>query len=87
MEVVGRTIDGRLAVAKIARLYFEHGIPLSVVFEGLKMDNMVPSWPHLVAELQENGLTSERISHLLHEHVFEAYGAEVRDHVLRRLGL
>jgi hypothetical protein len=36
-------------------------------------------------ELKQNGMTRERILHLLHEHLFESYGKEYRDEVIKRL--
>lgn len=85
MNQVGKTEDGRIVVNGIGKMYFETGLPLSVAFDGLKKCNLVPSIPHLIQELKDNGMKEERITHLLNEHLFESYGKEHRDLVISRL--
>lgn len=85
MKVIGKTIGGQDVVAGLAKLYFQDGLPLSVIFDTLKAMNKQPAWPMLYTELKDNGMTHERIMHLLNEHVFESYGKEYRDVVIQRL--
>lgn len=75
MEIVGKTSCSKLVVSGLGRMYFENGLPLSVIFDGLQRRNIVPSFRHLVSELEQNGMNRERIMHLLNEHVFESYGS------------
>lgn len=79
------TSNGRPVMAGLAKLYYQEGIPYNLVFEQLRNKDIVVSWIHLYKELQDNGLSHDRIIHLLNEHVFEAYGAEYRDVVIDRL--
>lgn len=69
----------------VGKIYFQDGLPLSIIFDQLIKNNMMPSWNHLYKELEENGMSKKRIYHLLHEHVFESYGKEFRDTILKRL--
>lgn len=85
MEIVGKTQCGKSVVSGLGKMYFENGLPLSVIFDGLQRRNLVPSFLHLVSELEENGMKRERIVHLLNEQVFESYGKEFRDVVMHRL--
>lgn len=85
MEIVGKTSCGKLVVSGLGKMYFENGLPLSVIFDGLQRLNLVPSFRHLVSELEGNGMNRERIMHLLNEHVFESYGIEFRDIIVKRL--
>ena len=85
MIVVGKTIYGNLVVAGLAKLYYQEGLPPSVIFDGCKKMNAIPSFPHFYQELKDNGMSHERIIHLLNEHVFETYGKEFRDHVITTL--
>lgn len=72
-------------VSGLGRMYFQDGIPLSVLFDILKGKNIQPSFKHLYKELEDNGMKHERIIHLLNENVFESYGKEYRDIVIERL--
>lgn len=85
MRFVGQTECGKLVVAGLGKLYFENGLPLSVLFDGLQRYQLIPSFNHLVSELEENGMKRERIIHLLNEQVFESYGKDFRDEVINRL--
>jgi hypothetical protein len=85
MNVVGKTQCGKLVVSGLGKLYFENGLPLSVLFDGLQRRDLVPSFRHLVTELEQNGMKRERIIHLLNEQIFESYGKEFRDEVIKRL--
>lgn len=85
MRIVGKTDDNQLVVADLGILYFQQGIPPSVIFDFLKVRGIVPSFQHFYDELKSNGMNSERIMHLLNEHVFEAYGKEYRDTIINRI--
>lgn len=85
MEQVGITTDGKMVMSGVAKLYFEQGLPLSIIFDQLIKNNMIPSWPRLYNDLRDNGMTHKRIIHLLHEQVFESYGKDFRDLVISRL--
>lgn len=85
MTTIGRTTDGKQVVSGLGRLYFESGLPLSIIFDLCQRCNRQPSWMHLYQELKGNGMKHNRIIHLLNEHVFESYGKEYRDHVMKLL--
>lgn len=85
MQIIGKTTDNKEVVKEIGRLYFQDGIPLSLIFEGLSNRGMMPSWMDLYVEMKENGMTHKRIIHLLHEQIFEHYGSSFRDVVIKRL--
>lgn len=85
MIQVGKTTEGKPVVSGVAKLYYETGLPLSIIFDRLQQKEIVPSWNHLVSELKENGMKHDRIIHLLNEHIFESYGKEYRDEILKRL--
>lgn len=85
MEQIGISTDGKEVVQGVGKLYFEQGTPLSIIFDKLQENNLLPSWNHLYQEMKDNGMTHKRIIHLLHEQVFESYGKEFRDVVVERL--
>lgn len=85
MNIVGKTQCGKPVVSGLGKMYFESGLPLSVLFDGLQKKNIIPSFRHLYTELVNNGMKRERIIHLLNEQVFESYGKEFRDHVISKL--
>lgn len=85
MNIVGKTTEGKNVISGLGKLYFQEGIPLSVMFDFCKSKGIQPSFKHLYQELEENGMNRERILHLLNENVFESYGKEYRDIVLQRL--
>lgn len=75
----------KTVVQGVGKLYFEQGTPLSIIFDKLQENNLLPSWNHLYQEMKDNGMTHSRVIHLLHEQVFESYGKEFRDVVIDRL--
>lgn len=83
--IVGLTEDKRIVLGGLGKLYFQEGIPLSVIFDNCQKWNFVPSFNHLYDDLKGNGMKHERIIHLLNEQLFESYGKEYRDEVLKRL--
>lgn len=85
MTVIGQTEDGNLSVKGLGKLYFQEGLPLSIMFDELKKRGYIPSWIHLYLELKNNGMTPERIEHLLSEQMVDTYGKQFRDIVIRRL--
>lgn len=85
MEQIGITKDGKAVIKGCAKLYFESGLPLIFIFDKLQENNCIPSWLHLYAELRGNGMSHDRVMHLLNEQVFEAYGKEFRDRVVATL--
>lgn len=85
MKIIGKTEDGKIAVAGIGAMYFETGLPLSFMFDRLKSENYIPSWIHLYHEFKNNGMSHKRIIDILHEQVMEVYGKEFRDVVIDRL--
>lgn len=85
MNIIGKTVDGWPVVSGLGELYFQDGIPLSVIFDDLKSKQIQPSFPSLYNEMKGNGMSHDRIIHLLNEHVFESYGKEYRDVVIERL--
>ena len=87
MKIIGKTTDGNYVVSGLAELYFRDGLPLSIIFDLIKEKNYQPSWIHVYQELKDNGMQHDRIMHLLNEHVFEIYGKEYRDEIIRRLDI
>lgn len=85
LKVIGITEDKKEVVSGIGHFYFQEGLPLSFIFDELQRENMIPSWLHLYRELVENGMTHNRIMHLLSEHIFESYGSEMRDRTIQIL--
>jgi hypothetical protein len=82
MYAVGVTTDGKVVLAGVAKLYFESGVPPSILFDEINKRNAMPSWVYFYKECKDNGMTHKRIIHLLHEHVVQTYGKEFRDTVI-----
>lgn len=71
----------------IAKWYYQDGIPFMILFTWMEQKNMVPCWITLYKDLKNNGMTHNRIMHLLNEHIVDSYGKKFRDEVLRVLNL
>lgn len=85
MNLIGKTTDGKPVISGLGKMYFQEGIPLSVLFDSCQSKGLQPSFEHLYDELKENGMKRDRIIHLLNENIFESYGKEYRDEVMKRL--
>lgn len=85
MKQVGFTKNGEMVVSGLAKLYFQEGIPLAIIFMHCIDKGIQPSFYHLYIELKESGMTHDRIRHLLNENIFEVYGKEYRDECLIRI--
>lgn len=84
-KIVGYTVEKKPVISGLAKFYFQDGLPLSIIFDRCIIEGFQPSFPHLYNELKENGMTHDRIIHLLNEHIFESYGKDYRDVVIDRL--
>lgn len=85
MKRVGITVDGKIVIGDIAKEYFQEGLPLGMIFDLLQGYNAIPHWPMLYDDMKQNGMTHDRIIHLLNEHIVDSYGKEFRDVVISRL--
>lgn len=85
MNQIGVTKNSIRIMEGVGQLYFQEGLPLSIIFDKLIANNMMPSWLHLYAEMKANGMSHKRIIHLLNENVFDSYGKHFRDTVISRL--
>lgn len=85
MHAVGKTIEGKTVIAGVAKMYFESGVPPSILFDEINKRNAIPSWLHFYKECKDNGMPHIRIIHLLNEHVCETYGKEFRNKVIDTL--
>jgi hypothetical protein len=87
MRSVGQTTDGRTVVAGLAEMYFQEGLPLSIIFDQCQEKRLQPAFILLYNELSGNGMKHDRVIHLLSEAIFDSYGKEYRDEVISRLEL
>jgi len=85
LEVVGRTVDGKLVVAGIYRLYETHGIPFAVLFEALDQNKAIPSWVHYLREAQAAGVKLDRAIGKIEDALSDVWGREFREVVTRQL--
>lgn len=85
MHKVGITVDGKPVLAGVAKMYFESGVPPSILFDEIIKRNAMPSWLHFYKECMDNGMPHSRIIHLLNEHVCETFGKSFRNKVIDTL--
>jgi hypothetical protein len=86
LSVIGKTEDGKMVVSGIFELMSSIlGVPLEFLMEELKKNNMIVSWTHFydssVKHSWKYSTTRERVS----SSVFEVYGPEYRDKVIKKL--
>jgi hypothetical protein len=87
MNITGMTLDGKITVGNIGKFYFQKGIPLNIIFDCLIKKDIVVDWISLKDELINNGMSLNRIKHLLSENINDSYGKQYRDDIISRLGL
>ena len=87
MDITGITLDGKITIGNIGKFYFQKGIPLNIIFDCLIENDIVVDWISLKDELINNGMSLNRIKHLLSENINDSYGKKYRDHVINKLGL
>ena len=85
LKQVGVTEDGRPVVAGLFRLYETHGLPVSVIFEGVDLNGSVPSWIDFYEEARQAGIKSSRIISMLQSDIADVFGGPFRDVVIERL--
>ena len=85
MEIIGITVNDKIVVKNIAKLYFQTGLPLDIIFDILDKNNYIPSWIDLTKELMLNGIKKERVFHILSENICNTYGKVYRNEVLNIL--
>lgn len=85
MKTVGRTSDGKLVVTEVFKFYETEGLPLDVILETLRDQNMMPDWMDFMLEAVRAKMKIPRILAMLDAAITDSYGSELRDVVISRL--
>jgi alanyl-tRNA synthetase len=84
---VGITSDGVKVVAHTFKMFDAHGLPLDIMLDLLKENNMIPDWTDFYNEASASGWQDKTIRNRVHTAVNDSYGQEQAERVLNRLDL
>jgi hypothetical protein len=85
IEACGKTSDGKTVVKGVYSFYETHGMPLDVLFETLRKQEMMPDWISFMLEAVEAKMKPARVISMLDAAIVDSYGSVVRDVVVVRL--
>jgi hypothetical protein len=87
LVIVGETTSKTKVVSGVFKLFDTNGLPLVVLFQNLKDNNMIASPIHFVDEARAAGWSDKTISLRLSEALNDVYGKPHADVVMSRLNL
>lgn len=85
MRQVGVTPEGVKVVANTFKIFDSHGLPLDIMLELMKENNMIPDWIDFCKEAMASGWKDKTIRNRVHTALIDTYGEEYADNVLSRL--
>jgi hypothetical protein len=84
-KVVGKLGDGRPIVSNCFVWYDTIGLPVADLLGLLKSKNIMMSWQHFYDDAKKAGWSRDRILSVLSEAIFEVYGKDFRDAVIKAM--
>ena len=87
LKVVGKTEGGITVVSGVFRFYESTGLPLDVMLDCLKKNNIIPDWLTFYVEVLRAGMQHDRIISKLDEAIHDIYGSKFRDTVIERIDI
>lgn len=82
---VGRTEDNVRVVKNTFKIFDAHGLPLDIMLDLMKENNMIPDWIDFYNEASASGWKDKTIRNRIHTAVNNSYGKEQADKTLNRL--
>lgn len=74
LKLVGKTRDGRLVVQGVFAFFETYGLPLDIILDRLRSNNIVPDWAHMYDSMVGAGWHPERTLRRLQQIVGDVYG-------------
>jgi len=85
LKKVGETESGQDVVSGVFQAFATHGVPLSILFQGLEDHGLIVSWPHFWESAQKDGWTIRTMMGTVGGAVGDVHGAKYREEWERRL--
>jgi len=85
LRKVGTTPEGINVVANTFKLFDTRGLPLDIMLDLMRENNMIPDWIDFYQEASASGWKDKTIRLRIHTAVVDIYGEEYGDEVLNRL--
>lgn len=82
---VGVTPEGIKVVANTFKMFDAHGLPLDILLDLMKENNMIPDWKDFYDEASASGWKDKTIRNRVHTAVSAVYGDDFGNKVLSRL--
>jgi len=84
-EIVGKTTDGKLVISGILRFEETYGLPLEVILEYVRDNDLVPSWLHVMKEAEKQGVNRNKFLTKLETCVVSVFGKDYWSKVVPHL--
>jgi alanyl-tRNA synthetase len=82
LRIVGKTLDGKLVLSGVFKIYETEGIPLDIIFENLLEKDSIPSWTHFFNEAINANMKKDHILALLESTISDVYGIEFKNNII-----
>ena len=82
---VGVTPEGIKVVANTFKIFDAHGLPLDMMLDLMKENNMIPDWIDFYKEASDSGWKDKTIRNRIHTAVNDSYGEEAAKKTINRL--
>jgi len=85
MDIIGLSEDNKQVVDGVFKLFDSTGLPLDVIFDQCKENNMVPSWIHFYEDALRQGWKYKTIFNRLETNVSDVWGRDYYNEIKTRL--
>jgi alanyl-tRNA synthetase len=71
-----KPVEQKIVVSKVFKLYDTNGIPLSIIFDYLKSQDLVIAWDYFIKEAKLAGWPKKKILSTWQEAIQDSYGQD-----------
>ena len=85
MKVIGKTDNGTKIVSEVFKMFDSTGLPLDVIFDQCKENDLMPSWLDFYKEASNQGWKDKTIFNRLETNISDVWGKDFYLNVKNRL--
>ena len=74
-----------MVIGGVYEMYATYGLPLDVVFDGIRTANAVIDWLDFMRDAEKNGMNKSRVLSMIEPPLTDVFGSEYRDVVIEKL--
>jgi len=74
IKIIGKTPDNKSVIKGLFHIYETEGIPLDLILQSTKDNDLVPCWISFYLEAKSSGMSHDRIINKLEPAIIDSFG-------------